>query len=177
MTYPLYALAGATVFFGVVCLLAWPIGGTTSWFAAHVHKTFGFELLGHAEHGFAWLTAFIGLAAGLGGIALGYVMYAEPGPMPAQMVDRLRPLYEASLHKFRVDEAYEMLIVRPTRAAAVVCGYLDDYLVDPLVIGIAKLPRLFGRDLLARYQNGLLQFYAGVSLLCVAALIAIFLFL
>ena len=31
--------------------------------------------------------------------------------------------------------------------------------------GIAKVPRLFGRDVLARYQNGLIQFYAGASAL------------
>ena len=82
-------------------------------------------------------------------------------------------MYEASLHKFRVDEIYEWLVVRPTRALAVVCEFLDTYLVDRLVIGVAKLPRLFGRDVLARYQNGLIQFYAAVSALSVAVLLLI----
>jgi proton-translocating NADH-quinone oxidoreductase chain L len=177
MTYPLYVLAGATVLIGIICFFSWPFAGTTGWFAAHLHKTFGFGLLGHHEHGFAWLTALIGLGAGLGGIALAYVMYAEPSPLPARMVERLRPLYVASLNKFRVDEAYNLLVIKPARAAAVVCGYFDDYLVDPLVMAVAKLPRLLGRGLLARYQNGLLQFYAGVSALCIAVLIVIFLFL
>ncbi len=177
MTYPLYVLAGATVLIGIVCFLSWPIAGTTGWFAAHLHKTFGFELLGHHEHGFAWLTALIGLGAGLGGIALAYAMYAEPSPLPARMTERLRPSTTPRSTSFEFDEAYDLLVVRPARAAAVVCGYFDDYLVDPLVIAVAKLPRLLGRGLLARYQNGLLQFYAGVSALCIALLIVIFLFL
>ena len=54
------------------------------------------------------------------------------------------------------------------QAVAVVCEFLDMYLVDQLVIGMAKLPRKLGKDLLAGYQNGLIQFYAAVSALSVA---------
>jgi proton-translocating NADH-quinone oxidoreductase chain L len=175
MTLPLQVLAGCTVLIGIVCLICGPIAGTTGWFAGHLEKTFGFELLGHEEHHFAWLTALIGLAAGLSGLALAYLWYAEPSPIPARFVARFRPLYEASLSKFRVDEAYDLLFVKPTRAAGVVCEFLDDYLVDRLVQGAAKLPRLAGRVLLARYQNGLLQVYAGISALSVAVLLLIFL--
>ena len=89
--------------------------------------------------------------------------------------ERLRPLYEASLHKFYVDEFYERFVVRPTRAIAVVCDFLDAYFVDGLARGIAKLPRGVGRDVLARYQNGLIQFYAGASVLCVAVLLLVLL--
>ena len=41
---------------------------------------------------------------------------------------------------------------------------------DGLVQGIAKLPKLFGREVLAPYQNGLIQFYVAVSALGVAIL-------
>ena len=47
--------------------------------------------------------------------------------------------------------------------------------MDQLVIGIAKLPRKLGKDLLAGYQNGLIQFYAAVSALGVAVLLFILL--
>jgi NADH-quinone oxidoreductase subunit L len=171
MTYPLQVLAGATILIGALCLFSWPIAGTTAWFSARLHGTYGFELLGHEEHGFAWFTALIGLVAGLSGLVLAYLWYAEPSPVPARLVARFRPLYEASLSKFRVDEAFDRLFVRPTRAAAVVCEFLDDYLVDRLVIGIAKLPRFIGRACLARYQNGLLQVYAGIAALSLALLL------
>ena len=173
MTLPLFALAGCTALIGLVCLLAGPFWGTTEWFAHHLHATLGFETLKHEEHHFDWWTALIGTVAGVGGLALSYRMYAEPSPLPGRLAERLRPLYQASVDKFRVDEIYGWLAVRPTRALAVVCDFLDTYLVDRIVIGVAKLPRLFGRDVLARYQNGLIQNYAAVSALSVAVLLFI----
>jgi NADH-quinone oxidoreductase subunit L len=173
MIYPLFVLAGCTVLFGFVCLFAGPFVGPAGWFEHHLHATLGFNDLGQGEHGFDWLTAIVGTLAGLGGIGLAYTMYAEPSPLPARLAERFRGLYDASLHKFWVDEVYDRLVVWPTRALAVVCEFLDDYLVDRLVVAIAKLPRFLGRDVLARYQNGLIQFYAAVSALSVAALLAL----
>jgi NADH-quinone oxidoreductase subunit L len=74
-----------------------------------------------------------------------------------------------------VDEVYDWVVVKTTKALAVICEFLDIYLVDQLVIGIAKLPRKLGKDLLAGYQNGLIQFYAAVSALGVAVLLFILL--
>jgi NADH-quinone oxidoreductase subunit L len=172
MTIPLLALAGFTVLIGLIGLVAGPFfGGTTAWFAGHLHETLGFEGLGHEEHGFSWLTAILGTLAGLGGLGLSYRMYAEPSPLPGQLADRFRPLYEASLHKFYVDEIYEWVVVRPIRALAFVCEFLDDYLVDRLVLGVARFPRFIGRERLASFQNGLIQFYAAISALSVAVLL------
>ena len=116
MTLPHFALAGCTILIGLICLLAGPFWGTTEWFSHHLHATFGFESLKHEEHHFDWLTALIGTVAGVGGLALSYQMYAQPSPFPGRLAERLRPLYEASLHKFRVDELYGWLVVGPTRA-------------------------------------------------------------
>ncbi len=65
------------------------------------------------------------------------------------------------------------LFVQTTRGLAIVCEFLDDYLVNRLVIGVAKLPRIFGREVLSPYQNGLVQYYAAVSGLTVAVLLLI----
>ena len=170
MTYPLFALAGCTILIGALCLLAGPFWGTSEWFAHHLHATFGFESLKHEEHHFDWITAIVGTLAGVGGIYLSFTMYAGPSPLPGRLAERLRPLYEASVQKFQVDEFYGLVIVRPTRALAVVCEFLDTYLVDRMVRGIAGFPKFFGRTLLARYQNGLIQNYASVSALSVAFL-------
>jgi len=175
LTDPLYALAGCSILIGLVCLLAGPFWGTSEWFAHHLNATFGFESLRHEEHHFDWLTAFFGTLAGVGGLTLSYVMYAEASPIPGRLTERFRPLYEASLAKFRVDELYDFLVVRPTRALAVVCEFLDTYVVDRLVTGVAHVPAQIGREMLARYQNGLIQFYAGVSALSVALLLLILL--
>ena len=47
--------------------------------------------------------------------------------------------------------------------------------MDQLVLGIARVPRKIGKDLLAGYQNGLLQFYAAVSALGLAVLLLLLL--
>jgi NADH-quinone oxidoreductase subunit L len=172
MTYPLIALAGCTGLIGLICLVAGPFAGTTEWFAHHLHSTFGFESLGHFEHHFDWATAILGTLAALGGLALSYVLYGRDNVSIA-LPARLRPLYEASLSKFYVDEIYEWFIARPTRAFAIVCDFVDTYFVDASARGIAKLPRGVGRAVLARHQNGLIQFYAGASVLCVAVLLLV----
>jgi NADH-quinone oxidoreductase subunit L len=177
MIFPLIALAGCTVLIGLVCVVAGPFWGTTAWFAHHLRATFGLAAAHEAEHGFAWLTAMVGTVVGLGGIALAYLMYGEPSPLPSLCVERLHPLYLASRDKFRVDELYGWVIVWPVRALAAVCDFCDTYVVDGLVSGVANFPRRFGQDVLARYQNGLIQFYAAASALSVAVLLFILLLL
>jgi NADH-quinone oxidoreductase subunit L len=168
MTYPLLVLAGCAVLAGFVF-------GPTHWFEHHLEHTFGFEQLGHAAHGFDWMTAMVSTIAGVLGIGLAYLFYALPSPIPGRLAVQLKPLYQASLNKFYVDEIYDWVAVKTTRAFAVVCEFLDDYLVDRLVIAIARLPRRLAKDLLAGYQNGLIQYYAAASALGVVLLLWILL--
>jgi NADH-quinone oxidoreductase subunit L len=110
---------------------------------------------------------------GLAGLWLSYVMYAAPSTVPAVLAGRFRRLYRASVHKFGVDELYQAVFVQTTRGLAIVCGFLDDYPLDGLVMRVAMLPQTIGRGVLARYQNGLVQFYAAVSGLTVVVLLLI----
>jgi NADH-quinone oxidoreductase subunit L len=175
MAYPLIALAGFTILFGLICVVSWPFIGPTKWFEGHLEGTFRFEDLGHAVHGFDWATAFVGTLAGLIGLGASYRLYARPSPIPARLAQRFRPLYDASLNKFYIDEIYGWIVLKPLRLFAVVSEFLDMYLVHGIVEGISRLPKLFGRDVLAPYQNGLIQFYAAVSALGVAGLFLILL--
>jgi proton-translocating NADH-quinone oxidoreductase chain L len=176
MTIPLAILAAATILIGLVCLLAGPFfGGTTAWFDAQLRHTFQFESLGHEVHGFSWFTAFVGTLAGVLGLGLSYLFYAQSSPLPAQLSERFRPLYEASLHKFKIDELYDTVFVGPARVLAQICEFIDVHLLDRLVVAIARLPGRFASDFLAPYQNGLIQFYAAVSALAVAGFLFILL--
>lgn len=171
MTYPLIVLAFCAVVVGVVF-------GPFGLFEHHLAKTFEWERLGHLEHahGFDWLTAAVGTLAGVLGIALSWVMYAQPSTLPARLASALRPLYLTSYHKFYVDEFYEWVVVRPVSVLAMISEFLDIYLVDGLgVRGTAFLPRWFGRTVLAPFQNGLLQFYAAATAVGVAGLLLILL--
>jgi NADH-quinone oxidoreductase subunit L len=169
MTIPLLMLAVGAVFVGLVF-------GPTHWFEHHLDKTFGFETLGPAESASDMLTIVVGTLAGLAGLALSYFFYSGLSPVPNRLAEQLGPLYRASYEKFRVDEFYDAVVIRPIRLCAAFCEFLDTYLVDGLVRGIAWLPRLLGRDVLAPFQNGLIQFYAAVAALGVAVLLAFLLF-
>jgi proton-translocating NADH-quinone oxidoreductase chain L len=174
MTIPLMILAGCALLVGLIF-------GPTGWFEHHVVRyTLGFESLGHPEHphGFDVATALVGTLVGLLGLGVSYVLYAKPSPIPGQIARSLRPLYNASYNKFYVDEIYEMVVIRPLRAFASVCAFLDEWLLHgALVRGTAWLPRLLGREVLAPLQNGLIQYYAAVTALGVAGLLWILLLL
>jgi NADH-quinone oxidoreductase subunit L len=170
MTLPLVVLAACAVVAGFIF-------GPSHLLEHHLHRTLGFEQLGAGEGGFDWATALVSTFAGLLGIFLASLLYAWPSPVPGRFASRFRPLFEASLHKFYVDELYDWIAVRVTWALARVSDFVDVYGVDQLVLAIARVPRKIGKNLLAGYQNGLLQFYAAVSALGVAVLLLLLLLL
>ena len=92
------------------------------------------------------MTAIVEHARGPGRDRPGLQLLCPAQPGSGSTGRRLRPLYEASLHKFYVDEIYDWVVVKTTRALAVVCEFLDEYLVDRLVLAIARLPRRLGKD-------------------------------
>jgi NADH-quinone oxidoreductase subunit L len=148
-----------------------------SLFEHHLSHTLGFEGLGHPEHahGYDWATAVVGSIAGIVGIALAWLLYGHPSPVPAQLARQLGPLYQASYNKFWVDEIYDRVVIRPLWMLAAVFAFLDENLVHGLVRATAWMPRIFGREVLAPFQNGLIQFYALVTAAGVAVLLLILL--
>ncbi len=169
MTYPLMILA-------VCALIVGLIFGPTGLFEHHLHLTLGYEHLGHLEaHGADWLVMLMGSLAAILGLGLSYLFYAHRSPIPAQLAERLRPLYLASYNKFWIDEIYEKAVVGTTLLLAEISAIFD-MVIDAIVRGIAYLPRWLGGAGLAPFQNGLVQFYAGVTAMGVAFLLIIVLF-
>jgi NADH-quinone oxidoreductase subunit L len=169
MTVPLVILAVCAFFVG------WMFG-PTGWLEHHLAKTFRFEDLGHFQHVAEWATPITGLVAGVTGLVIAYFLYGVPSELPSALALRAANLYRASLNKFYVDEVYQVLVVGPTLLLAKVAAFLDEYFIDGLVVLTSWVPRIVGRELLAPFQNGLVQFYAGVTALGVAALLWIMLF-
>lgn len=195
MTVPLMILAGCAILVGVVF-------GPTHLFAHHLDKTFEYESLtpklaigtfapgatvvgaitAHTEPAVAhesestdWATISISIFVGSLGLVLSYFLYGNPSPVPAKLAAAGGRMYRASLNKFSIDEAYQAAVVRPALGLAVVVEFLDIYLVDGLVRLTSWIPRLIGRELLGPFQNGLVQFYAGVTAIGIAALLWILL--
>ncbi|MFO0957865.1 MAG: NADH-quinone oxidoreductase subunit L [Isosphaeraceae bacterium] len=167
MTVPLIVLAACTVLVGMA------FGPWSGGFEHLLSETPGLASLPepHGEHG--WLVPIVGTAVGLAGLVLSYFLYGLRSPLPARLALQARPLYLASYHKFRVDEIYKAAIVIPTTVLANVAAFLDLYLVDGLVRGIALVPRALGTRLFAPFQNGLVQYYAAITALSVAVLFLI----
>ena len=105
----------------------------------------------------------------------GWLLYGHPSPVPAQIARQLGPLYQLSYNKFWVDEIYDRAVIRPLWMLAAVFAFLDENLVHGLVRATAWVPRIFGREVLAPFQNGLIQFYALVTAAGVAVLLLILL--
>lgn len=169
MTIPLMVLAFCALFVGLVF-------GPTHWFAHHIESTETFDQLGHGEHAFDWGTAITGSLAGLIGLALSILFYARRSEYPAKISNAIRPLANASWNKFYVDEAYDLLVVGPTKLLATISRYFDVYVIDGLVKLVAFVPRLVGHDALRPIQNGLIQSYAVVTALGIAALLILLMF-
>lgn len=111
-------------------------------------------------------------AAGLGAVYA--VWNRDPALDPARRLGRLRPVFDRA---FYVDEAYEVLIVRPVRALAQVVVTIDDKGIDAAVEGTAGIARRLGGQL-RRPQNGNAQAYlTGVlaGVVVIAAGVVIFL--
>jgi NADH-quinone oxidoreductase subunit L len=146
-----------------------------------------------------WLFIAISLLAAGIGMALGWLFYVRNPRLPEVWAARLRPLYRASYHKYRVDELYGMLFTRRTmdaaravyavdskvldgavngsawltRMASLLTGGFDKYVVDGIVNFIAGFIRSLMSPLLRAAQTGLAANYALVMIIGLIIAIAI----
>ncbi len=170
MWVPLAILAFCAVVVGALF-------GLTGWFAHHLEHSPGLAEPEDFHHAFDWFTATVSTTGALLALGLSYLFYAQRGPIPARIAGQIRPLYLASLHKFYVDEIYNWIVVLPTKVLAGAAEFFDIVVVENLVRLAGWLPRVFGKSLLAPFQNGLIQYYAAVTALSVAGLLFVFLWL
>ena len=117
--------------------------------------------LPHAEHleHEAWLE-IVGSGAGILGILIAYIMYILSPGMPDSITAKLGGIYRLVYDKYRVDEAYDMVITQPliSGSRAYLWKGLDAGLIDGIVNGTGSLARMIGG--LARWvQTGNIRSY------------------
>ena len=148
MTYPLFALAGCTVLIGLVCLLAGPFWGTTRVVCAPPARHVRLRVAGHEEHHFDWLTAIVGTMAAWAASRSRYCFTAVPKHAS-------RSVASGSGRSTR--RRSQVLRRRALRMAGRpadprhgghlrVSGHLSGGWAGA---GVAKIPRLVGREVLA----------------------------
>ncbi len=102
----------------------------------------------------------IALVVGIGGIAIAGVLYMVSKQRLDLFKEALAPLYDLLLHKYYVDEIYDFLIVRPTKAIG---AFLEqkaeregiDFIVDQIGVQTKELSRGIGL-----WQSGRVRVYA-----------------
>ena len=116
---------------------------------------------GAAHHGAAGLGIMVvATLMGLTGIAAAYFVYVKSPGLPDRLAQQWRTLYDLSLHKWYVDEAYDQSFVRPTfSAAAGLWKRVDVAVIDGAVNGVAQAIRA-GGSFLRLFQSGQTQHYA-----------------
>jgi NADH-quinone oxidoreductase subunit L len=154
MTWPLAVLATFAVAIGLIV-------GPTHFFAGWVEQipsSLRFE-----EVAFQWGLAIASAIAAIGGIAVAYVMYAQPSDRPAKVAAAAGPFYYLSLNKFYLDELATVFVSFPVNAFAFISLLFDQGVIDRIVDGVGAIPPAIGR-FLRPVQNGFVQSYALVMI-------------
>jgi len=147
-----------------------------------------------------WVFILISLIVAGIGIGLGFLFYIKDTRLPDIWATRLRPLYEASYHKYWIDEFYGWAVTRRTmdlargvfafdskvvdgavngtawltRLTSKITGATDKYLVDGLVNGIASFVVSLMSPIVRAAQTGLTANYALVMVIGLLVAVAIY---
>jgi NADH-quinone oxidoreductase subunit L len=164
MTFPLIVLAVLSIAAGYV--------GIPEFLA----PVFAHGEAAAAHHGDAGtVIMIIATLMGLTGIAGAYYVYVLNPRLPDQFAGRWKALYEGSLNKWYVDEAYDRTFVKPTFAVATdMWKRIDVAVIDGAVNGIAR-GIAWGGWLLRLVQSGQTQHYALAMALGMVILVTVFL--
>jgi NADH-quinone oxidoreductase subunit L len=147
-----------------------------------------------------WVFILLSLIVAGIGIGLGFLFYIKDTRLPEVWAARLRPLYEASYHKYWIDEFYGWAVTRRTmdlargvfafdskvvdgavngtawltRLTSKITGATDKYLVDGLVNAIANFVVSFMSPIVRAAQTGLTANYALVMVIGLLVAVAIY---
>lgn len=162
MTGPLYVLAGMSIVAGYIglpylfthkhsVLAHWLAPVITEWHLDHA-----------AASGTEMLAMGIGIAAFAVGAGLAYWMYVLQNGEPAKNIaTSAKPLYHFLVDKWRVDELYDAVIVRPLRAVSNFAAWVfDKWIIDGIVNIVGMIPRGIGA-LLKKIQTGSIHTYGA----------------
>jgi len=147
-----------------------------------------------------WVFILLSLIVAGIGIGLGFLFYIKDTRLPDIWATRLRPLYEASYHKYWIDEFYGWAVTRRTmdlargvfafdskvvdgavngtawltRLTSKITGATDKYLVDGLVNAIANFVVSLMSPIVRAAQTGLTANYALVMVIGLLVAVAIY---
>jgi NADH-quinone oxidoreductase subunit L len=179
MTLPLIILALLSVVGGWLGLppvlgkhlLGGPGGGFLGPVFEGLHHIEGFGHHAHLSHRVEWLLMGLSTAVALAGFLVAWFKYLKPADLGAVLEAKRGAFYRLLEDKYRVDELYDAVIVRPIGAAArFLWRWIDELLIDGLVNFAGLFVRVNG-EILRLFQTGHVQTYAFFMVLGVIALL------
>ena len=97
--------------------------------------------IGHESHNMALLVSTIVAWGGLAGAIFLYLMRPD---LPSRIASKFGLAYVAVRRRFFVDEVVDATVLRPTMRLALVQRWIDEHVVDGLVLAIGRLGRAGG---------------------------------
>lgn len=173
MTAPLVILAALSIVAGYVGLPYAFTHAESPW-AKWLHRVVREPHFDHHAHvSTEWLSMGFGTLAFLLGAGAAWWVYIAQKGAPAGRIAAMMPgLYRLVYDKWRVDELYNAIFVRPLRGVSTfAAAFFDRWIIDGLVRLVGLIPRAFGLAL--RYaQTGVVQVYGAFLALGVVAILA-----
>ncbi len=125
----------------------------------------------HSIHAIEYVLMAASIAIATAGILLASKLYKEESEKPAELARKFKGAYNLLLHKYRIDEIYQALVVSFIYqfSERFLWKVFDVKIVDGLINGAAKTTQSAGESL-RRIQSGVTQNYA---LLMIAGIVVI----
>ncbi len=118
----------------------------------------------------------IGASLGLAGIALAYRLWVQKPGTTAALIERFRPLYSLSFHKWWFDELIDAIIVRPAAWVGRVCDQqVERILINGVLTGGTTGLVKSASAAVRGVQSGFLRYYAAAFALGTVAVTFYFL--
>ncbi len=175
MTVPLIILAVLSVFGGFVGV-PHSLGGGNAiehWLApvferAEAKLTSAPHAAGAAEY----VLMVLSVAVGLGGVWLARRWYVSQREVPERLATRYRPVYDLLFNKYKVDELYDAIVVKPLHKTSELFLWkiFDVRIIDGIVNGVPKMIAWFS-NASRKVQTGIAQSYVFVFVLGVVIIL------
>jgi len=117
-----------------------------------VHHSLSFELM----------LALVSVIVAAAGIFIAHKFYLEKPELPTKLAyGRFFPVYRLVLDKYRIDELYDSLFVKPCLwiSQKIMWKFVDEKMIDGTVNGMASIALIWGKWT-RRLQTGYVQNYA-----------------
>lgn len=168
MKVPLILLAIPSVIAG---FLGTPFTPKHLHFQSFIHYGHGHEGAHHA--GLNPVVLGVSLTVFLIGTGLAWAMYGSRKPLfsAARLAQSVKPLYEASLHRFYIDDAYGFVVRWMVMGLARMAYFMDKYILDGMLVNGTGLFTIAGSEALKYTQSGRVQNYLLTVIIALVCLL------